>query len=818
MCRLGLRDKLIGRSLVRGTAAGIAAALFVAFVTMACQKQAPSKSALPENAANGRLVLELLQSIRSGTANPEIDGLVSGKSSVSQSDPDWPTITYLLGETHWQRGQVEPAREKFRALVSWAASKHPGPYGDTWGGSGLAAVGLWRWLQILDQREPREAEEVGQVIRMASALEETRLFGGMVTGGFLPASPLLEEDIKHLLAHVAWKARRPEAGSLFLDFLMVNSSATLDKIDTEIKQDLLKKGAVVEGRLELFRARRLLGLIETNGQNRGRAEEILKHLWEDESAPPDVRAEAGYEWANSRRLQRDKAEPLRMLTGVLALVQEGPIAEQALFRRATIYNRGPAARNFDAFRADMLELLERFPTSGLADDALFQLATEHLFRVDIDAASAFFERLRAFSGPNDFEDSAYFLPALGLIGRGNEADLGSADQLLETYLQRHPDGAFRLRCLFWRARIAEAKPDAKLARRLFEQIVNEAPYDYYAIRARMHLEAGAAAITQPVPEPDSKTRHALNDAYRASRADTVLSGQSVYHARLRSAVASGLYRELFGAGEKTRERIDEVPLQRLDELGLVPAVSLLLALRQDALAAKDSEPTADNCLRIAGLLGLEARDWPLALEIATVHGQAQRARVLELQRDFRYLATLYPDLVGLRLAEPLARAAWPIEGSRTLSESLMYSIMRQESRFYPKAVSQAGALGLFQIMPDLFKRLNGKWQLLDGKAARSGAEYLLDADNNIRLWSRWVESEFPLRNRSDVAQTMMMHQAGAPSVRAWRSYWQKLGGAGDIEYRVETARYNPTRNFVRGALRDMAIIDAAGVFDGGSSR
>jgi len=63
----------------------------------------------------------------------------------------------------------------------------------------------------------------------------------------------------------------------------------------------------------------------------------------------------------------------------------------------------------------------------------------------------------------------------------------------------------------------------------------------------------------------------------------------------------------------------------------------------------------------------------------------------------------------------------------------------------------------------------------------------------------------------------MMHQAGSLRVGSWRSYWQKLGGATDIEYRVETARFNETRNFVRRALRDMAIIDAAGVFDGGAT-
>ena len=79
----------------------------------------------------------------------------------------------------------------------------------------------------------------------------------------------------------------------------------------------------------------------------------------------------------------------------------------------------------------------------------------------------------------------------------------------------------------------------------------------------------------------------------------------------------------------------------------------------------------------------------------------------------------------------------------------------------------------------------------------------------MRLWARWVVDEFHLDHRDGVAMTFMKHQAGAPAVSNWGVYWKKLGAEDDLEYRIETARINATRNFVRLALQDTAIVDAA---------
>ena len=797
------------RRLITGACMG----LLVVTMTVGCGDR--NEPAAPSPSDETRMLSNLFAAVRSGDFPPEMEAYLLDKLKLARDDPHWPTLTYLRAEAHLRRGDTELARADFRELASWAASGHPhGPYGDTWGGSGLVAVGLWRWLQLMEAKGPASTGEVDEVMKVASALEETRMFSGMVrSAGLLPALPLLEEDIARRLAHIAWSNKRAEAPELFLNFLKIESSGKLAGTDLKIQDEILRRGLFTRDRLELFRARRLIDLIRTKAEKE-RAARTLLHLWEDPEVAPEVRAEAGYEWANFKRAQPNRQQLLAVLTDVVKLSGDGPIAEHALYRRGTVHNRGRQEKVVEAFKSDMLELRRRFPNGGLTDDALYQLAAEYLFEPDVGTALGYFSELREFAGPNDFQDSAYFLPALGLIGRGGEGDLEAADGLLEEYVNRNPEGPFRLRCLFWRGRIAERNGDVERAQVFFRQVADDAPYDYYGLRARMHLEDSAGAIGKDLPGADSRIRAEIREAYGKSRVDTQLDGSTSYHHRLRDAVNSGLYGELLAIEREHSERLDHIPVDRLSEHFLVPAVALLLSLRQDALAARDSTLSADNWLTLAGLLGHKAGDWPIAIEMSFVRSEAPQSRTTNLQRDPRYLATVYPNPVDLEFLKPLSQAAWPIDGSDELSQSLMYAIVRHESRFYPRAISREGALGLFQFMPALFHTLDRQWNLLEESNLANDVDYLLDPEHNIRLWARWVNTEFPLRNRKGLAMGMMKHQAGSGNVGHWNAYWKKFGADDDVEYRIETARFNETRNFVRRAIRDTMIVDAAGFFAG----
>jgi soluble lytic murein transglycosylase-like protein len=761
-----------------------------------------------------RHVEALLAALQSGDGASRAAALAS-ISKVPRTDPDWPTITYLAGEIRIKHHGLEGARSSFRDLAVWAAED---PYKDGWGGSGLAALGLLRWLQALDENGGSRAE-VDKALEVGLALYRTRLFTGMVQSGLLPALPLVEETNARLLSHVLWKAHHPGAKAVFLAFLAIDSQGDHDDVDRAITNAMVEDGSATRERLDLFRFRRQLDLVTGSARKQAAVDE-LRRLWSNPAAPPDVRAEAGYEWGRYHRTSREKKqEVIAVLTDAYAQAGgTGWAAERSLFLRGMVQNSVEPKRP-EAFLADMNELLDRFPRSRLADDALYQIASERLFSVppDLDGALAGFEKLRSFEGSNDWLDSAYLVAAMGLLDRGAPPDKEAADRLLADYGERFPDGAFRRRSLFWRGRIAEGRKDAAAAERVFGQIAREAPYDYYGLRARLHLELGQAASEAALPGPDSEARRALRRAFQKVPPDVELAGRTVYHERLRGAGSDGYYERALqvvnGLGRHFRRRLDSVPLAELDAEGLLPVVALVLSLRQDAQAARDSESTADNRLRLAGFLGHKVGDWPTAAAMLSFREDAPHSRLAELQNDERFLATAYPAEPLLdSLKAPLAEAAWPIDGSADLSESLMYAVMRRESGFYPGAISPVGALGLFQIMPSTFVRTEGCQTLAEPGEKPQPGSYLFDPSRNIQFWSCWVKREFKPRTRADVPLMLVKQHAGSGNLAAWEKTWKGRAIERDLEMQVDVLRFPATQAFVRGVLADLAIVDASGIF------
>ncbi len=134
----------------------------------------------------------------------------------------------------------------------------------------------------------------------------------------------------------------------------------------------------------------------------------------------------------------------------------------------------------------------------------------------------------------------------------------------------------------------------------------------------MHLDFGNGAKEQLWPGPNVKNE--LLRAYQQSQKSKPLMITSPYHLRLRYALESGLYRDAFGVDQQLREKFpsqrqEKLSLTELDREGLLTRVCLLLALRQDALAAGDLVLTPENLLHIAGAVGRDGGDWPLTMNL-----------------------------------------------------------------------------------------------------------------------------------------------------------------------------------------------------------
>lgn len=103
---------------------------------------------------------------------------------------------------------------------------------------------------------------------------------------------------------------------------------------------------------------------------------------------------------------------------------------------------------------------------------------------------------------------------------------------------------------------------------------------------------------------------------------------------------------------------------------------------------------------------------------------------------------------------------WEPEEGYRVDPALLHAIMRQESRFDPKAKSPSGAAGLMQIMPATAHYVAG---------GRVGSAALLNPAKNLEIGQRYLEKL--LYNSAvdgDVVDALIAYNAGPGNLRRWK--------------------------------------------------
>ena len=727
----------------------------------------------------------------------DIRQILASYKELTETSPIWPIYTFLRGEAYRLQKDFGKARESYRDLTLWAFKD---PYKDSWGGSGLVCLSLWRWLQTINIDNKLDYKEGMHIIAISESLMETRLIRGMFSSPIFSSLPQIEEDIWRRLAVLSWSiGDKNRAQRFFLNYLKVASTAELGDVETKLKDLVISSGLASDDRLTLWRGKRLYDLKMYND-----ALELLSEA--RKSIDQQVIAEVDFYLANIQWKLKvvPKAEIIKLLSSVIEDVGDPNIAQEALRLRAELYNREGPDRDVNKSLEDFSNLIENFPRGHLADDALYEMARHYQINGSVKEALQYFEKLRNFKGNNDWINLAYFQPAIMLYTRDEAGDLKKAAELLQRLNKLNPFGPLRLAALFWHGRIAEKSGDMDTAMSYFQSIINESPYDYYSIRARMHIHMKDSASNRIMP--DSKTTKELQSAYLKSKVDRSVSGDSPYHFRLNYSIKTGLYSNVLAEVREKRKlfpskRLEKLSLEELDKLNIVVSTGLLLSMRQDALAAKDVLPHPENRLQIAAAVGYDAGDWPLSVNLTMAFGETYEKQWAS-QKNESYLATAYP-------LEIFNKSITKTSVGRNVPFELLYSIIRRESNFYPEAISEGNALGLFQFIPYTFEKLDKRWKLLGSSGIDSLYSYLLDPDRNIDLGARLLKEELLERYHGNILLALMGHNAGYYAVENWLSKWKELGRCNDIEYMIETIRFVQTRIFIRGVITDMAIVYAA---------
>lgn len=132
-----------------------------------------------------------------------------------------------------------------------------------------------------------------------------------------------------------------------------------------------------------------------------------------------------------------------------------------------------------------------------------------------------------------------------------------------------------------------------------------------------------------------------------------------------------------------------------------------------------------------------------------------------------------------------------------LDPGWVYGVMRQESAFTPDARSQAGALGLMQLMPQT-GRLTGRALKLRIKSD----DMILRVENNLRLGTHYLRTVLD-QTRGHQAVATASYNAGPNRAREWLPAQDGV----DADVWVETIPFNETRNYVKNVMGFTTIYD-----------
>ena len=315
-------------------------------------------------------------------------------------------------------------------------------------------------------------------------------------------------------------------------------------------------------------------------------------------------------------------------------------------------------------------------------------------------------------------------------------------KVFDRYIRSYPDGDWKTNSLFWSAKILDRlgrteERDAKAS-----QIVAEYPFSYYAYRAKELWPSGAAA-----------------------------------------ASAAGA-----SAGEApAAPRV--FPSLTLPTDPRLATVRALLDIELHRAAAREMKIVA------AGYAGNPAVQYMLA-DVYVQGGEPFKANTV-LQREFRDFIRHGGQNIPPRFWQILYPLAyWDTIRTeaerRSLDPYLVASVIRQESGFEPTTVSNAGAVGLMQIMPAEAARIGEVGGL--GAVTRGD---LFDPAKNIAVGAAEFRQKLDAWDGNQVL-AIASYNAGEEPVRGWMARTP----LDDIDLFIESIPFAETRLYVKTVTRN----------------
>ncbi len=159
-------------------------------------------------------------------------------------------------------------------------------------------------------------------------------------------------------------------------------------------------------------------------------------------------------------------------------------------------------------------------------------------------------------------------------------------------------------------------------------------------------------------------------------------------------------------------------------------------------------------------------------------------------------AVLFPEGGFDNATYPLP--SWQPDGGFTVDPALVFALIRQESRFNPRAKSWAGARGLMQLMPR-----TASFVAKDRKLHSSKRDKLFEPGFNMKLGQRYIEILRDDRKiKGDLVSMIAAWNGGPGNLNKW---FRNIDYKNDALLFIEAIPSRETRQFVEHVLTNLWI-------------
>ena len=219
--------------------------------------------------------------------------------------------------------------------------------------------------------------------------------------------------------------------------------------------------------------------------------------------------------------------------------------------------------------------------------------------------------------------------------------------------------------------------------------------------------------------------------------------------------------------------------------------------------ARDADVRLAIALGVAGRTGQARQVWKFLRQSLS---DLELLAVAELAADSGWLLgsinaadAAAPRAVNhdLRFPVPYQETVRRYATQFELDPAFVYALMRQESRFNPKAKSRAGARGLMQVMPQTAKAVARKHKYTRYRISR-----LMLPDTNVIIGTTYITD---LRNKfgQDPVLLAAAYNAGPANLGRWL---RSSRGIAKLVF-VETIPFTETRLYVKSVMANLAHYD-----------